>query len=71
MRDAGIEGSVALRIEIDEEGRVRRADLLRGLDPGLDRNAPETVRTWRFNPARKAGKPVIVSAKVEINFRLL
>ena len=70
-RDAHIEGSVALRIEIDKEGRVRRADLLRGLDPGLDRNALEAVRTWRFDPARKAGKPVIVSAIVEINFRLL
>lgn len=70
-RDARIEGSVALRIEIDKEGRIRRADLLGGLDPGLDRNALEAVRTWRFDPARKAGKPVIVSASVEINFRLL
>ena len=70
-RDARIEGSVLLRIEIDKEGRIRRADLVRGLDPGLDQNAIECVRTWRFDPARKAGKPVNVYANVEINFRLL
>ena len=70
-RDARIEGTVVLRVEIDKEGRIRRADLVRGLDPGLDLNALDAVRTWRFDPARKAGKPVIVRAIIEVNFRLL
>ena len=70
-KEAHIEGSVMLEIVIDREGRVRRAEIVRGLHPGLDESALETVRTWIFEPARKAGKPVIVSANVEVNFRLL
>ncbi len=70
-RDARIEGAVVLRVEIDKEGRIRRAGLLRGADPGLDQHALDTVKTWRFDPARKAGKPVIVRATIEINFLLL
>jgi len=69
-RDARIEGSVLLAIEIDKGGRVRRATVIRGLDAGLDQNVLDTIQTWLFEPARKAGKPVIVAANVEINFRL-
>ncbi len=69
-RNAPIEGTVVLRVEIDKQGRIRRADLVRGLDPGLDLNAPDAVRTWRFDPARKAGKQVIVHAIIEVKFRL-
>ncbi|MEP6538722.1 MAG: M56 family metallopeptidase [Bryobacteraceae bacterium] len=69
-RDAGIEGTVMLAIEIDKEGRVRRAEVVRGLDTGLDQSAMDSIRTWVFEPARKAGKPVIVAARVEVNFRL-
>ena len=70
-RDARIEGTVVLRVEIDKEGRIRRADLVRGLDPGLDLNALDAARTWRFDPARKAGKPVILRALIEVYFRFL
>jgi TonB family protein len=70
-REARIEGAVVLKIEIDRTGRVRRADIVRGLDPGLDAKAAAAVLTWKFDPARKAGKPVIVSANVEINSKLL
>jgi len=44
--------------------------VIRGLDAGLDQNVLDTIQTWLFEPARKAGKPVIVAANVEINFRL-
>jgi TonB family protein len=70
-KEARVEGSVTLKIVIDREGRVSRTEIVRGLHPGLDESALETVRTWIFEPARKAGKPVIVFANVEVNFRLL
>jgi TonB family protein len=38
---------------------------------GLDEKALETVRLWKFEPARtKDGKAVDVLASIEVNFRL-
>jgi protein TonB len=43
----------------------------KGLEATLDDNAVAAVRTWRFKPAEKDGKPVAVSVQIEVNFRLL
>jgi outer membrane biosynthesis protein TonB len=32
--------------------------------------AIEAVRQWRFDPAKKDGKPVAVAVDVEVSFRL-
>jgi TonB family protein len=37
---------------------------------GLDQKAIEAVRQWRFEPGLKDGKPVPVTANLELNFRL-
>ena len=35
---------------------------------GLDENAIEAVKQWRFEPAMKDGKPVAVEINVEVTF---
>jgi TonB family protein len=42
----------------------------RSLGMGLDDKALEAVRTWRFEPALKDGRPVAVQVNIEVNFRL-
>jgi periplasmic protein TonB len=37
---------------------------------GLHQKAMEAVRNWKFEPAKKNGKPVAVQINVEGNFRL-
>jgi TonB family protein len=37
---------------------------------GLDEKALETVRTYKFKPAKKNGKPVAVPIAIEVNFHL-
>ncbi len=69
-RNDHIEGAVQLSIVVTAEGRVEKVRIVRGLHPDLDKNAVETVKTWKFKPGEKDGNPVKVQAEVEINFRL-
>ena len=70
-REALLEGTVVLQIEIWEDGRMHNPRVLSGLGMGLDERAIEAVRQWRFAPGTKNGEPVRVTAQVEVSFRLL
>ncbi len=69
-RDAKIEGTVMLSLEVHPDGRAHNTRIVRSLDPGLDQKALEAVEQWKFEPGKKDGKPVAVAATIEINFRL-
>jgi TonB family protein len=57
-RAAGIEGRLVLRLIVAADGGVGQAEVLRGVDPGLDAAAVATVERWRFRPSQACGKPV-------------
>ena len=67
---AKLQGVVYLSIIVDETGNVSRVRLERPLGRGLDDNAMQAVKTWRFNPARFEGQPVAVEMKIEVSFNL-
>ena len=69
-RKAKFEGTTVLTIIVDREGRVHNVRVARPLGLGLDERAAEKISTWRFNPALKGGKPVIVEVNVEVSFNL-
>lgn len=69
-RRAKIQGTCVLGLIVDAEGHPRDIRVIRGLGYGLDAKALETVRQWRFDPARKDGQPVNVQVSVEVAFRL-
>jgi len=66
----GLEGLVIVQILVKPDGTVGLIKLLHGLDTGLNQSTQTTVRTWRFNPSLKNGKPVPVWADITINFVL-
>jgi TonB family protein len=70
-RKAKISGIVILDLVVDREGHARSIHVLHGAGLGLDEKAMEAVQQWRFKPGTKAGVPVAVHARVEVNFRLL
>jgi len=70
-RQAKYQGTVLLRVIIDEKGFPRQISVIRPLGMQLDEKAIEAVKHWRFKPATKEGKAVPVEATVEVNFRLL
>ena len=48
----------------------RRAVNWRSVGLGLDEKAIETVKTWKFDPGTKDGKPVATYATIEVAFHL-
>jgi TonB family protein len=70
-RKAKWQGAVLLELVVDADGVPQNIKVIRSLGLGLDQKAIEAVQKWRFKPGQKDGKPVPVSANIEVNFRLL
>jgi len=69
-RKAKFQGTVVLWAVIGPDGRPKDLRVARSLGLGLDQQALEAVRQWRFDPARMDGRPVAVEINIEVNFRL-
>lgn len=65
-----VEGTVALRLTVSENGDVSDAVVTKGLGYGLDEKALEAVRRWKFEPPLKDGQPISTTADVIISFHL-
>lgn len=69
-RVAHLEGTVLVKVVVDERGAVTAAKVLEGLPLGLDAEALAAVRQWRFVPAERAGMPAPGMQIVRVPFRL-
>jgi len=69
-RKAKYQGTVILWVVVGPDGRTREMRVQRSLGLGLDEQALEAVKQWRFEPSRKDGQPVAVQINIEVNFRL-
>lgn len=61
-----IGGSVEVRVILDEAGIPRKVRVVRGLGYGLDEKAVESVKQYRFTPARKDGVPVACLLYIDV-----
>jgi TonB family protein len=69
-RKAKYQGTVVLWLVVGPDGRAHDIRVARTLGLGLDEKAMEAVKTWKFEPAMKDGRPVSVMINVEVTFRL-
>ena len=70
-RAAGLQGRVTLRLRIGVDGRVESLKILKSSGTiSLDESALATVKQWRFEPARKLGRPVAMDVKTSVEFRI-
>ena len=67
---AKLEGTVTLSIIVGVDGAVADVKVIKPFDKGLTENAVETIKTWKFKPAMKAGKPVPCKVMVEVSFKM-
>jgi len=70
-RRIGEQGRVVLRVLVNADGQPERVELgASSGSPRLDGSALETVRRWKFVPARQGERPVAAWVLVPISFRL-
>jgi protein TonB len=68
-RNAGIEGTVSMRVLIGKEGSVEQINAVSG-ESSLRAAAMDAVRRWRYRPFVLNGEPVSVVTTVNLEFRL-
>lgn len=66
----GVEGDVTLRIEVDTEGKVTKAEIIKSGGMGFDDEALKAVKQSRFEPAQKDGKNIPAEFTYIYRFRL-
>ena len=70
-RRMGEEGEVRLRVHVDTTGQAQQIEVFRSSGfPRLDQAALDTVKQWRFIPARQGDQPVAAWVIVPIQFSL-
>ena len=68
-REARVQGTVVLKVNIDKEGNVYKTELITG-HPLLAPAAIEAVRQWKYKPYLLNEVPVEVETQVQVNFVL-
>ena len=64
------QGVCVLSLIVDTHGNPQNVHVIRSLGMGLDEKALEAVRSYRFKPGTKDGKPVPVTITYEVDFHL-
>jgi len=70
-RHGKVQGAVELAVLVGVDGRAQDVRVVKGIGFGLDERAMETVRGWKFTPARDGAKRAVAAwVTVEAVFRL-
>lgn len=68
LREEGVEGTVELKITVDEEGFVGNVKVIKSLHPYLDYTASRTLWQVKFEPVLHEGKAVPAVLDIKVNF---
>ena len=69
-RTNGVQGNITIAVLFGASGRIEMVLLLKGLEPGLDKNAVAAARKIKFDPQTKDGKPVSVVRIIQYGFSI-
>lgn len=70
-QENGIQGRVICSFVVNRDGSIVDAQVLRGVDPSLDKEALRVINSMpKWTPGKQRGKPVRVKYTVPITFRL-
>jgi len=66
----GKEGTVMLRLSLDETGRLSAVEIISGAGNGFDEEAVRAIQKSTFSPAVRNGRPVSCLALLSVQFQL-
>ena len=70
-QENGLSGRVTVQFVINQDGSIVDAEVIRGVDPSLDREALRVVNSMpKWTPGKQRGKPVRVRYTLPVQFRL-
>ena len=70
-QENGIQGRVICAFVVNRDGGIVDAEVLRGVDPSLDKEALRVIMAMpKWKPGKQRGKPVRVKYTVPVTFRL-
>lgn len=70
-QENGIQGRVSCSFTVNKDGSIVDAEVIRGVDPSLDKEALRVINTMpKWKPGMQRGKPVRVKYTVPVTFRL-
>lgn len=64
------QGVAGFNVVVDRSGKISQVELASALGMGLDEVAADTIRTWRFEPAKLNQELVNVIVYIEVSFHL-
>jgi protein TonB len=70
-QENGIQGRVTVSFVVNRDGSIVDAEVIRGIDQSLDKEALRVVNSMpKWKPGKQRGKPVRVKYTVPVTFRL-
>jgi periplasmic protein TonB len=70
-QENGISGRVFVQFVVSSNGSISNVQVMRGVDPSLDKEAVRVIRNMpSWKPGKQNGTPVKVQMSVPVNFRL-
>ena len=70
-KQAGIEGTVLIRVLVGEDGKVQRASVIQSdVTPAMEKAAIAAAKKFLFKPAKQRTVPVRASMAIPIRFKL-
>ncbi len=70
-QENGIQGRVICTFVVNRDGSIVDAEVVRGVDPSLDKEALRVIQSMpKWKPGKQRGKPVRVKYTVPVTFRL-
>jgi len=69
-RSAGVEGKVRVQLSISADGSVTAVKVVTPLHPDLDDAARVAMKSAKFTPATRCGKPVATTLTISVKFTL-
>lgn len=70
-QENGVQGRVTCAFVVNQDGSIVDAEVMRGVDPSLDKEALRVISTMpKWKPGMQRGKPVRVKYTVPVTFKL-